>query len=123
MIKSSVIEGGLRLYEGRGAGLHFIFSPLGESVLGACEQLQAHAAGEEQMEHAVGMILGDGSAELGVDYPQCTEVVSNWVEELELEDVDAAPMDVIEIKVGKESVVVITVGVSNPTESVDTEWN
>lgn len=123
MIKSSVIEGGLRLYEGKGTGLHFIFTPLGGSVLGACEQLQAYAAGEEQMEHAVGMILGDGSAELGVDYPQCTEVVSNWLEELELEDVEAAPMDVIEIKVGRESVVVITVGVSDPSETADSEWN
>lgn len=122
MIKSSLLEGGLRLYEGKGTGLHFVFTPLGENVLGACEKLQTYAAGEEQMEHAVGMILGDGTAELGVDYPQCTEVVSNWVEELGLE-FDAAPMDVIEIKVGKEAVVVITVGVSDPSETADSEWN
>lgn len=122
MIKSSLLEGGLRLYEGKGAGLHFVFTPLGEGVLGACEKLQAYASGEEQMEHAVGMILGDGTVELGVDYPQCNEVVSNWVEELGLE-FDAAPMDVIEIKVGKDAVVVITVGVSDPAETAESEWN
>jgi hypothetical protein len=122
MIKASVIEGGLRFYEGQGTGLHFIFTPLGESVLGACEQLQQYAATEEQMDHAVGMILGDGTAELGVDYPQCTEIVKGWVEDLELE-IEAAPMDVIEIKVGAGSVVVITVGVSDPNETVESEWN
>lgn len=122
MIKASVIEGGLRLFEGKGAGLHFVFSPLSASTLGDCEKLQEYCAEEENMEHAVGMIIGDGTAELGVDYPQSISVIDAWVEELELEVV-AAPMDVVEIKVGKELVVVITVGVSDPNETEESEWN
>lgn len=122
MIKSSLLEGGIRLFEAKGAGLHFVFSPLSESTLGACEKLQEHCADEEQMEYAVGMILGDGSEELGLDYAQSATVIEEWVAELELEVV-AAPMDVVEVKVGKEMVVVITIGVSDPNETEESEWN
>lgn len=121
MIKATVIEGGLRLYEGTGAGLHFIFTPLSDSVLGVCERLQIYAADEQRYQDALDLVMGDGTPELGVDYPQVNTVISTWVEELELE-VDAAPMDVISIKLGKHDVVVVTVGVNDPSLTDEDDW-
>lgn len=125
-MKVTTIDSGYRLYEAQGAGLHFVFSPLDASVLGAVEKLTDHSSTEEAMEFASSMIIGDGSPELGHDYPQAGYVVSTWLEELNL-DVAAAPSEIVVIRTKAGDVTIVTVGVADSTisESGDDsgDWN